>query len=59
MIVKPERVIARHRRGFRQDWASKRHRQQTWPSRSSEVMDLIRELRLANPDRGAALSRDF
>ncbi len=54
IIVKPETVIAWHRRGFRLYWTSKsRPGRPGRPEVSREVRDLIRKMSLANPRWGA------
>ena len=53
VIVKPETVIAWHRRGFRLYWSWKSRHPQGRPSVSREVIDLIRKMSLANPRWGA------
>ena len=53
LIVKPETVIAWHRRGFRLYWSWKSRHPQGRPSLSREVIDLIRRMSLANPRWGA------
>jgi putative transposase len=53
VIVKPETVIAWHRRGFRLYWSWKSRHPQGRPSVSKEVIDLIRKMSLANPRWGA------
>lgn len=53
LIVKPETVIAWHRKGFRLYWAWKSRNRNGRPSVSSEVRDLIRRMSLANPRWGA------
>ena len=53
VIVKPETVIAWHRRGFRLYWSWKSRHPQGRPSVSQEVIDLIRKMSLANPRWGA------
>jgi hypothetical protein len=53
LIVKPETVIAWHRRGFRLYWSWKSRHRQGRPSVSKEVIDLIRRMSLANPRWGA------
>jgi transposase InsO family protein len=53
IIVKPETVIAWHRKGFRLYWTWKSRRSEGRPSVSSEVRDLIRRMSLANPRWGA------
>ena len=54
LIVKPETVIAWHRRGFRVYWSWKSRHPQGRPSLSREVIDLIRRMSLANPRWGAS-----
>lgn len=53
VIVKPETVIAWHRRGFRLYWSWKSRHPQGRPSVSKEVIDLIRKMSLANARWGA------
>ena len=54
VIVKPETVIAWHRRGFRLYWTWKsRHARPGRPEIPWEVRDLIRKMSLANPLWGA------
>src|SRR5450432_3534813 len=54
IIVKPETVIAWHRKGFRLFWTWKiRHGQTGRPAVSQEVRDLIRTMSRANPLWGA------
>src|SRR5579863_743341 len=53
VIVKPETVIAWHRRGFRLYWRWKSRHRLGRPSVSREVIDLIRKMSLANPRWGA------
>src|SRR6516225_7744411 len=53
VIVKPETVIAWHRRGFRLYWSCKSRHPRGRPSLSREVIDLIRRISLANPCWGA------
>src|ERR1035437_9420127 len=54
IIVKPETVIAWHRRGFRLYWTWKsRQGQPGRPEVAREVRDLIRKMSLANPLWGA------
>src|SRR5580700_6508407 len=53
VIVKPETVIAWHRRGFRLYWKWKSRHPLGRPSVSREVIDLIRKMSLANPRWGA------
>src|SRR4029077_8596537 len=52
-IVKPEAVIAWHRKGFRLYWRWKSRHALGRPSVSREVIDLIRKMSLANPHWGA------
>jgi putative transposase len=53
VILKPETVIAWHRRGFRLYWSWKSRHPQGRPSLSREVIDLIRQMNRANPGWGA------
>src|SRR6267142_5428301 len=53
LIVKPETVIAWHRKGFRLYWKWKSRHPEGRPSVSVEVLDLIRRMSLANPGWGA------
>jgi putative transposase len=53
LIVKPETVIAWHRRGFRLYWTWKSRHRTGRPSVSREVRDLIRRMSVANPRWGA------
>src|SRR5499427_5878905 len=53
MIIKPETVIAWHRRGFRLYWSWKSRHPLGRPSLSAEVITLIRKMSLANPRWGA------
>jgi len=53
VIVKPETVIAWHRKRFRLYWAWKSRHRDGRPSVSKEVRDLIRRMSLANPRWGA------
>jgi hypothetical protein len=53
VIVKPETVIAWHRKGFRLYWRWKSRHRQGRPSISREVIDLIRKMSMANPRWGA------
>jgi putative transposase len=53
IIVKPETVIAGHRKGFRLYWTWKSRHPPGRPSGSREVADLIRRMSLANPSWGA------
>src|ERR1700680_3695591 len=52
-IVKPETVIAGHRKGFRLYWTWKSRVPNGRPSVPQEIRDLIRRMRLANPRWGA------
>jgi hypothetical protein len=49
LIVKPETVIAWHRKGFRLYWTWKSRHPNGRPAVSSEVRGLIRKMSLANP----------
>ena len=53
LIVKPETVIAWHRKGFRLYWNWKSRHLEGRPSASNEVRNLIRKMSLANPRWGA------
>lgn len=53
IIVKPETVIAWHRRGFRLFWRWKCRHREGRPLVPREVRDLIRRMSLANPRWGA------
>src|SRR5260370_6523086 len=53
LIVKPETVIAWHRKGFRLYWRWKSRRDDGRPSLPPEVRKLIRQMSLANPRWGA------
>jgi putative transposase len=53
LIVKPETVIAWHRKGFRLYWAWKSRHRQGRPNVSAEIRDLIRKMSVANPRWGA------
>ena len=53
LIVKPETVIAWHRKGFRIYWAWKSRHSQGRPNVSTEIRDLIRKMSVANPRWGA------
>ena len=53
VIVKPETVIAWHRRGFRLFWRWKSRRRLGRPPVSSEIRQLIRTMSEANPLWGA------
>jgi len=53
LIVKPETVIAWHRRGFRLYWTWKSRHRQGRPNVSTEIRDLIRKMSVANPRWGA------
>src|SRR5271169_1455989 len=52
-IVKPETVIAWHRKGFRLYWSWKSRVRQGRPSVSVDVRELIRRMSAANPRWGA------
>ena len=52
-IVKPETVIAWHRKGFRLYWSWKSRPHQGRPRVSMEVRELIRRMSAANPRWGA------
>jgi hypothetical protein len=52
-VVKPETVIAWHRRGFRLYWRWKSRPRHGRPSITSEVRELIRRISAANPGWGA------
>jgi len=52
-IVKPETVIAWHRKGCRLYWSWKSRSRQGRPSVSAEVRELIRRMSAANPRWGA------
>jgi hypothetical protein len=52
LIVKPETVIAWHRKGFRLYWRWKSRRRDGRPTASPEVRNLIRQMSLANPRWG-------
>jgi putative transposase len=53
VIVKPETVIAWHRRGFRAFWRWKSHGRLGRPSVSPDIQVLIRSMAAANPRWGA------
>src|SRR5712691_1798164 len=53
VIVKPETVIAWHRRGFRLWWAWKSRRRIGRPTVAADVRTLIRTMAQANPRWGA------
>jgi putative transposase len=53
LIVKPETVIAWHRKGFRLFWTWKSRHPTGRPDVSSEIRNLIRKMSLANPLWGA------
>src|SRR6267143_4107491 len=53
VIVKPETVIAWHRKGLRLYWKWKSRDPEGRPSVSREVIDLIHRMSLANPGWGA------
>ena len=52
-IVRPETVIARHRKCFKLYWTRKSRQSDGRPAVSAEVRDLIRKMGLANPRWGA------
>jgi len=52
-IVKPETVIAWHRKGFRLYWSWKSRARQGRPSVSVDLRELIRRMSAANPRWGA------
>lgn len=53
VMVKPETVIAWHRKGFRLYWRWKSRNRDGRPSITPNVRDLIRKMSLANPRWGA------
>src|SRR6266850_5987516 len=53
LLVKPETVIARHRKGFRLYWTWKSRCCEGRPMLSPELRNLIRQMSLANPRWGA------
>ena len=53
LILKPETVIAWHRKGFRLYWSWKSRRREGRPALCREVRNLIRQMSLANPCWGA------
>ena len=53
LIVKPETVIAWHRKGFRLYWSWKSRRREGRPTVPPEIRNLIRQMSLANPRWGA------
>ena len=53
VIVKPEAVLTRHRRGFRLFWTWKSRRRTRRPTVPSDVRSLIRTMSRANPLWGA------
>ena len=53
LIVKPETVIAWHRKGFRLYWTWKCRHRKGRPEVAKEVRDLTRKMSLANPRWGA------
>ena len=53
LLVKPETVIAWHRKGFRLYWNWKSRHLEGRPCVSPEVRNLIRKMSLANPRWGA------
>ena len=52
-VVKPETVIAWHRKGFRLYWSWKSRRRQGRPPVSVDLRGLIRQMSAANPRWGA------
>src|SRR5713101_1962469 len=53
LLLKPETIIAWHRKGFRRYWNWKSRHLEGRPSASNEVRNLIRQMSLANPRWGA------
>ena len=53
VMVRPETVVAWHRKGFRLYWKWKSRHPQGRPSVSLEIIDLIHRMSLANPGWGA------
>jgi putative transposase len=53
LILKPETVIAWHRKGFRLYWTWKSRHRQGRPNVSTEIRNLIRKMSVANPRWGA------
>jgi putative transposase len=53
VIIKPETVIAWHRRGFQMFWTWKSRRRTGRPTVAAEVCVLIRTMSQANPRWGA------
>ena len=53
LIVKPETVIAWHRKGFKLYWTWKSRHPEGRPAMSPEIRNLIRKMSLANPRWGA------
>ena len=53
VIVKPETVIAWHRRGFRLWWAWRSRRRMGRPTVPTDIRTLIRQMANANPRWGA------
>jgi len=53
VIVRPDTVVRRHRRGFKAFWRWKSRSYPGRPRIPGEVRDLIREVSLANPLWGA------
>ena len=53
LLVKPETVIAWHRKGFKLYWAWKSRPADGRPAVSAEICSLIRKMSLANPRWGA------
>src|SRR6476659_2013116 len=54
LLVKPETVIAWHRKGFRLYWNWKSRRLEGRPCVSPEVRNLIRKMSLAQPSLGSS-----
>src|SRR5260370_12335689 len=52
LLLKPETIIAWHRKGFRLYWNWKSSHLEGRPSASNEVRNLIRQMSLANPRWG-------
>src|SRR5260370_21063605 len=53
LLVKPETVIAWHRKGFRLYWRRKSRHLEGRPSVSNEIRNIIRKMSLPNPRCGA------
>jgi putative transposase len=54
LLLKPETIIAWHRKGFRLYWNWKSRHLEGRPSASNEVRNLIRQMSLPNPRWGAS-----